>query len=75
MENANIKQIISQTARFRIIVSIAFDLHSKIKLKQIFMKLHTASTKSLMKYDGISAIPMFEPCLHQMTKRYSNVLI
>ena len=28
-----------------------------------------------MKYDVISAIPMFEPCLHQMTKRYSNVLI
>ena len=28
-----------------------------------------------MKYSGISAIPMFEPCLHQMTKRYSNVLI
>ena len=23
----------------------------------------------------MSAIPMFEPCLHQMTKRYSNVLI
>ena len=28
-----------------------------------------------MKYGGMSAIPMFEPCLHQMTKRYSNVLI